>query len=140
MASLTAAVRVTRNFEANLSRIAEYWAVRETPQCYEHLLEELQSIVLPNLQRHPLIGRRFLARIGDSVESRRRIGALRDRFGPVEIREYLSGNYLLLYCLVAEPAGSDPGATVYLISIRHHRELSFEFNGFWRANPEEDGS
>lgn len=43
------------------------------------------------------------------------------------LREYLHGEYLVLY-LVA-----DDLATVYLLTIRHHRQLSFDFAGLWPA-------
>jgi hypothetical protein len=37
--------------------------------------------------------------------------------------EYLHGDYLLLYPLT--------GSTVCLLSIRHHRQLSFAFARLW---------
>ena len=39
------------------------------------------------------------------------------------LREYLHGDYLILYTLA--------GSTVYLLSIRHHRQLSFAFAKLW---------
>jgi len=41
------------------------------------------------------------------------------------LREYLHGNTLMLYIAM----GAD--ATVYLLSIRHHRQLSFDFARLW---------
>jgi hypothetical protein len=41
------------------------------------------------------------------------------------LREYLHGDYLMLYNVI------DATATVYLLSIRHHRQLSFDFAGLW---------
>jgi len=41
------------------------------------------------------------------------------------LHEYLHGDYLMLY------AAMDADATVYLLSIRHHRELSFDFAHLW---------
>lgn len=41
------------------------------------------------------------------------------------LREYVHGDYLMLYCAI------DSATTVYLLSIRHHRELSFDFTGLW---------
>jgi hypothetical protein len=40
------------------------------------------------------------------------------------LREYLHGDYLILYTLI--------GSTVYLLSIRHHRQLSFAFARLWQ--------
>ena len=48
---------------------------------------------------------------------------LKTRIGRGEIRETLTGDYLILYALV--------GGTVNLLSIKHHRQLSFNFDRFW---------
>jgi ParE toxin of type II toxin-antitoxin system, parDE len=42
---------------------------------------------------------------------------------PDALREYLHGDYLILYTLT--------GSTAYLLSIRHHRQLSFAFAKLW---------
>jgi hypothetical protein len=39
------------------------------------------------------------------------------------LREYLHGDYLMLYTVI--------DGTVYLLSISHHRQLSFDFAGLW---------
>lgn len=139
MAVGKAAVRFTANFEANLARIAAFWAEHEAPQAYASLLKDIGDTVIDNLERHPRIGRRFFARTAQSLEVRERVAALLKRFGAVEVREYLSGDYLLLYCLVAEGGASRPRLTVYLLAIKHHRQLSFDFEGFWQANRGEEG-
>jgi hypothetical protein len=41
------------------------------------------------------------------------------------LREYLTGDYLILY------ADSEADATAYLLSIRHHRQMSFDFARHW---------
>ncbi|MDO9014236.1 MAG: type II toxin-antitoxin system RelE/ParE family toxin, partial [Polynucleobacter sp.] len=43
-----------------------------------------------------------------------------------EIREYVMSHYLLLYARL--------DSTIYLISIRHHRQLSFDFQALWTNN------
>lgn len=134
MALATAAVRLTANFESNLAQIAAFWAERQAPQAYAQLLDELGDTVIANLEHHPRIGRNFFARTAQSVEVRTRVAALLQRLGGVEVREYLSGDYLLLYCIVAKGSASKPRLTVYLLAIRHHRQLSFDFEGFWQAN------
>ena len=88
---------MTGNFEANLAQIAVFWAEREAPQAYARLLDELGDTVIGNLELHPRIGRKFLARPAQSVEGRERVSELLKRLGAVEVREYLSGDYLLLY-------------------------------------------
>jgi hypothetical protein len=40
-----------------------------------------------------------------------------------DIREYLHNDYLILYTVAS------PATVVHLLSIRHHRELSFHLRG-----------
>jgi hypothetical protein len=79
--------------------------------------------VIPNLDQFPKMERPFLARQAQSIESQAMIERLTARIGRGEIREYLTDEYLILYALIAD--------TAYLLSIRHHRRLSFDFQGFW---------
>lgn len=138
MATAKAAVRFTANFEANLAQIAAFWTEREAPQAYANLLDDLGDTVVRNLESHPRIGRNFFARPAQSVEVHERVAALLKRFGAVEVREYLSGDYLLLYCIVTESGARKPGSEIYLLAIKHHRQLSFDFEGFWQANRGEE--
>ena len=48
---------------------------------------------------------------------------------PDALREYLHGDYLILYSVV--DASSGVTSSVYLLSIRHHRQLSFDFGKLW---------
>ena len=41
------------------------------------------------------------------------------------LREYLLSDYLLLYQV------DEQRSMVYLLSIRHHRQLSFDFHRMW---------
>ena len=79
--------------------------------------------MIPNLENFPKSGRPFLAREARSIESQAVIQRLTARIGRGEIREYLSDEYLILYALI--------GDTAYLLSVQHHRQLSFDFQGFW---------
>lgn len=130
MAVASATVRLTANFEANLDGIAHFWAQREAPQAYEQLVEELSDSVIVNLERHPRVERKFFERTAHSVEVRNRVMLLREKFGGAEVREYLSGDYVLLYCIVEGSAARKPVLTIHLLAIRHHRQLSFDFEGF----------
>ena len=49
-----------------------------------------------------------------------RLGA---RLGRSELREYVAGDYLVLYASI--------GDNVYPLAIRHSRQLSFDFEAFW---------
>ena len=135
MASSKAVVRFAANFETNLAQIADFWRAAGALHAYEQLLEALGETVIGNLESHPRIGRRFFARTAHSLEVRQRLAALMRRHRGAEVREYLSGDYLLLYRV----ADDNSQTTVDLLAIRHHRQLSFDFEGFWQANrPEGD--
>lgn len=42
------------------------------------------------------------------------------------LREYVMSHYLVLYVQVE--------GTVFLLSIKHHKQLSFDFEGHWGAS------
>ena len=122
-----ARVRLTASFERNLEALAAHCDEAGAPQAFERLLDELGDTVIPNLERFPRMGRAFLERPAGSVEAGNGIDRLRARLGALEegaeLREYLMAEHLVLY-LVA-------GARVFLLSIRHHRQLSFDFEALW---------
>jgi ParE toxin of type II toxin-antitoxin system, parDE len=80
--------------------------------------------VIPSLRRFPRIGRRYLAIPPQLAEALVQLAAL-PAGAPEALREYLHGDYLLLY------AAMEPQATVYLVSIRHHRQLTYDFAKLW---------
>lgn len=134
-----AAVRFTANFEANLALIEAFWRERDAAQAYARLLEELEQTVIGHLERHPRLGRRFLARSPRSLEARTRVASLQRRLQGIDLRELLVGDYLILYGVVEEAGAERQPASVYLLAIRHHRQLSFDFDGFWHeGRPEQD--
>jgi len=122
------AVKFTANFERNLEDIEQFLIEAEAPKAFDGLLDELLETVIPNLERFPKMGRPFMRRQVHSVEVTNAVDALTKRLAvltadPDAIREYVLKHYLLL-CAVADEA-------VYLLSIRHHRQLSFDFEGHW---------
>jgi plasmid stabilization system protein ParE len=117
------AVKLTANFEANLLAIESFWSEAGAPQRYARLLDELLDTVIPTLEGHPRIGRPFLERPAHSVEATALISRLSARIGRGELREFLAGDYLILYAWISD--------AVYLLAIRHHRQLSFDFEAFW---------
>ncbi|KAF1004035.1 MAG: hypothetical protein E5299_02422 [Burkholderia gladioli] len=120
-------VKLTDNFERNLEEIEVFVMEIDAPQAFEILLDELEDIVIPNLERFPDMGRSFLTRPAHSVEVSNGLARLDDRFKTLiengELREYVLAHYLLLY-LRSEKE-------IYLLSIRHHRQLSFDFASHW---------
>lgn len=95
----------------------------EAQYAYDVLLDNLFFIVIPNLEQFPDIGRSFMNRPAKSIEAVNAVTALQVKLGNGELREYLLPDYLVLYARYAE--------TIYLLSIKHHRQLSFDFSGHW---------
>lgn len=124
MAAKRCLVRVTANFEANLEAIEAYLAEAGATPALTALLDELADSVIPNLERFPEMGRLFLDRAAQSVEARQKIKQLEARIGDTTLREYIVGDFLILY--------GARGQTVYLLSIKHQRQLSFDFPAHWR--------
>ncbi|CAH0239077.1 type II toxin-antitoxin system RelE/ParE family toxin [Stenotrophomonas lactitubi] len=91
---------------------------------FDDLLAELRAAVIPNLARFPRISRRYLDNPPQSAEALAQLAML-PVGAPGALREYLHGDYLLLYAVM------DAVETVYLLSIWHHRQLSFDFAQLW---------
>ena len=115
-------VELTASFIERLASIETFLAEAGAPQAYDKPLEELRRTLIPNLRRFPRIGRRYLDQPPQSAEAMAQLTALPPGAANA-LREYLHGDYLVLYTLI--------DLTVYLLSIRHHRELSFAFAKLW---------
>jgi len=120
-------VKLTANFERNLEEAEAFLLEADAPQAFDALLDELTDTVIPNLERFPGMGRLFFERPTRSVEASNGIDRLKRKLKAIakdrEIREYVMSHYLLLYARF--------DATIYLLSIRHHRQLSFDFQSLW---------
>jgi plasmid stabilization system protein ParE len=121
-------VDLTAHFLARLDAIESFLTDADAGFAFDRLLDELRTTVVPSLQRFPRLGRRYLVNPPQSVEALSLLAKL-PTGAPDALREYLHGDYLLLYT-VADAEANDEG-TVHLLSIRHHRELSFDFSGIW---------
>ncbi|MGI9132998.1 MAG: type II toxin-antitoxin system RelE/ParE family toxin [Rhodoferax sp.] len=118
-------VKIAANFERNLADIEQFLAEAEAPQAFDGLLDGLLDTVIPNLERFPGMGRPFLNRAVGSVEASNALTTLRTKLkavlvDPDGLREYVMDHYLVLY---AQVEGS-----IYLLSIKHHRQISFDFD------------
>ena len=125
-------VRITANFERNLADIESFLTEADAPQAYDALLDELLDTVIPNLERFPGMGRPFLAGAAGSVETTNSSAALRAKLlaltpDPESLREYILADYLLLYAQI--------GGNLYLLAIKHQRQLSFDFESHWGVTP-----
>ncbi len=124
MAEPVVRVELTVSFLERLAAIESFLTEAGAGAAYDRLLDELRATVIPNLRRFPRIGRRYLDQPPQSAEALAQLAAL-PAGAADRLREYLHGDYLILYTVAA------PGRLVHLLSIRHHRELSFQFARLW---------
>ena len=117
-------VRLSASFLARLDAIEAFLTQADAAFAFDDLLAELRATVIPNLRRFPRIGRRYLDRPPQSAEALAQFAAL-PAGASSALREYLHGDYLILYAV------AETDTTVHLLSIRHHRQLSFDFAHLW---------
>lgn len=123
-------VELTVSFLAHLDAIEAFLAEADAAFAFDDLLVELRATVTPNLARFPRIGRRYLDNPPQSAEALALLAML-PAGAASALREYLHGDYLMQYAAI------DASATVNLLSIRHYRQLSFDFARLWPGtNPQ----
>ncbi|MDR5770951.1 MULTISPECIES: type II toxin-antitoxin system RelE/ParE family toxin [unclassified Caballeronia] len=122
-----ATLRTSKKFLLRLADIERYWGRVDQPQSYERMLEVLESKVMPLLRRFPAIGRPFLNTDPDTYQAilacEELIEETEEAKKRAELREHVFEDYVLLYLLI--------GDTVLLASIRHTKEVSFDFDHIW---------
>jgi hypothetical protein len=117
-------VELTASFLERLDSIEAFLVEANAGFAFDDLLAEIRATVIPNLRRFPRIGRSYLANPPQSAEALALLAAM-PAGAPDALREYLHGDYLVLYVVM------DAKETVYLLTIRHHRQLSFDFARLW---------
>ncbi len=117
---------LTASFQTRLDEIEAFLEAADAGFAFDQLLVELRTTVIPNLQRFPQIGKRCLDDPPQSVEAMNRLAELPVGM-PDMLRVYLHGDYLVLYL------ADDERRSVSLLTIRHHRELSFDFDRVWTS-------
>lgn len=112
--------------------IERYWNRVDQAQSFLRLVEAIDRTVIRLLRRFPAIGRRFFNSMPDTVDALLALEELVEvtqsggaRQG--ELHEYLFDDYVLLYLL--------SGDTVTFLSLRHTKEVSFEFRDLWGGEP-----
>jgi len=115
----------TANFERNLDGIELFLAELSDPPSFRRLLDKLFDEVLPNLEAFPSIGLNFFARTPASIEGSHLYTKRKSIAGSSNVREYIFDDYLLLYTL--------HGENLYLLAIKHHKQLSFDLKEHWRS-------
>ena len=124
MADLLYRVELTASFLERLESIEAFLVEANAGFAFDDLLAEIRATVIPNLRRFPRIGRRYLANPPQSAEALALLAAM-PAGAPDALREYLHGDYLVLYVAM------DAQEKVVLLTIRHHRQLSFDFTRLW---------
>lgn len=127
MAERHFAVELTASFLATLESIDAFLAEAGAGHIYDDLLIQLRSEVVPNLRRFPNLGCLYLDTPPQSAEAL----SLLATFPPgtaARLRTYLASDYLILYIV------DEPRRLVILLSIRHHRQLSFDFEKIWGSH------
>ncbi|WP_306478212.1 type II toxin-antitoxin system RelE/ParE family toxin [Methyloversatilis sp.] len=125
MAETLHRVELTDSFE-RLEAIEASLIEADAGATFDDLLDQLRNTIIPNLARFPRIGRRYLDHPPQSAEALSLLSAMPTGAAD-SLREYLHGDYLMLYTV------ADDVATLYLLTIRHHRQMSFDFAGLWPA-------
>jgi len=117
------AVKLTANFERNLGAVQQFLEDAQAPKAFDALLDELLETVIPNLERFPDMGRRFMSRPVRSIEVSNALAKLQKQLSAIaqdgEVREYVMTHHLVLYARIE--------SSVYLLSIKHHKQLAFDF-------------
>ncbi|HEX4879738.1 MAG TPA: type II toxin-antitoxin system RelE/ParE family toxin [Limnobacter sp.] len=126
-------IKLTANFERNLADIEQFLTEAEAPQAFDDLIDELLGTAVPNLERFPELGSPFFNRTVRSVEATNATAVLKAKLlalagsSSSSLREYVMKHYLVLYVQV--------GDALFLLSIKHHKQLSFDFEGHWGISP-----
>ena len=115
-------VELTESFIIQLDQIETFLTEADAHPAYDDLLIQLRAKVIPNLRQFPRMGRLFLEQAPQSAEALAQLAKLPNDMLDT-LREYLMGDYLILYAYVNN--------TVVLLTIRHHRQLSFNFQSLW---------
>lgn len=115
-------VELATSFLEQLASIEAFLPEADGAFAYDDLLAGLRGTVIRNLARFPRMGRRYLDQPPQSVEALTQFAALPSEAAD-SLRVLLHDDYLILYAV------TDP--VVYLLSIRHHRQLSFDFARHW---------
>ena len=117
-------VELAASFLERLESIEAFLVKADAGFAFDDLLAEIRATVIPNLRRFPRMGRRYLANPPQSAEALALLVAM-PAGAPDALREYLHGDYLMLY------AAMDAQETAVLLTIWHHRQLSFDFARLW---------
>lgn len=113
----------SENFADNLDQIRRFFELRNRLD-FERIVDRLFDDVIPLLCAFPRSGRKFLSQRAGSQEalaSLRRLQKLLQKGD--DLRELVLDDYIVLYVVRKK--------FLIFLAIKHHRQLSFDFRGFW---------
>ena len=114
----------TENFSANLDDIETFLGA-DGASYFKKVFDRLVDEIVPYACRFPLSGRSFLDHSIHSSEAQRLAARLEHRLQDGDdIRELIVDDFLILYLV--------RGNRVVFLSIKHHRQLSYDLRTFWR--------
>ena len=114
----------TENFSANLSSIKAFLGAKGRP-AYRRFSDRLFEETIPAICRFPQSGHSFLERSIRSTKAQALTNDLRRLLQKTDdLREYLIGDHLVLYLVRRD--------RIVFLSVKHHRQLSFDLKQFWQ--------
>lgn len=121
---MVSSVQVTNNFVENLEIINHFLQENDAEVAFDDLILHLDSII-DNLELFPEMGNNFFIKTSRSsvVNAKKRL--IQNRLADLVLREYIFDDYIILYAM------STDKKNVYLLSIKHHRQLSYDFKDLW---------
>lgn len=114
----------TENLSHNLLDVQAFLGSEGARHAW-HVLDRLLDEVVPTICRFPQSGRSFLAHAIHSKEGKTLLNKVRGQLEEADdLREFIMDDYILLYLV--------RGSQIVFLSIKHHRQLSFDLRRFWQ--------
>jgi len=114
---------ITENFAVNLDQIRLFLG-SDGRKAFEKLLDRLIEDIIPLICQYSQSGRSLLRRPVGSIEAGQLLRQLEGLLSAgEEVREFIVDDYIILYLVRKKEAA--------FLSIKHHRQLSYDLNKFW---------
>jgi hypothetical protein len=109
-------VRYSESYVVRMAQIAAFFKEVDASPVYRRLLDDISGLVIPNLKAFPLLGKPYLEGPVQSTEALMATAKLPRNSGQI-LRKYVHDDFVILYAALPD--------AIHLISIRHHRESTF---------------
>jgi hypothetical protein len=118
-------IEYTKNFATNLQDLEQFWLECNFIAGYDRALDTLLFTIVPSLERHQNLGKPFSQSPDESSQLAQYFGDAKQG----QVRELVFSDYVLLYQI--PPLTDTKKQIVYLLAIKHQRQLSFNFHQHW---------